>query len=60
MSAVRRFYYVRTPHGHVMHRLYGPLRECELTQCKRILSVDWLVPRARGKVPVCKQCEART
>lgn len=57
MPKVTRFYFVRAPHGRVMHMQNGNNYYEGPTRCGRETGRDWLWQN-RGRTPICKQCEA--
>lgn len=58
---LRRFFFIRTCAGRVMHRVYktrGMPVEGDLTQCGIFVRPkwQWITPVA-GRLPKCKRCE---
>jgi hypothetical protein len=58
MSArIRRFFYVRSPKGSVLHIQYGKSHSSGPVACGRNSEKGWSWTN-RGSVPVCKRCLA--
>lgn len=57
MPKVTRFYFVRAPHGRVMHMQNGRYHSEGPMRCGRNSKPGWLWS-SRGRTPICKQCEA--
>jgi len=52
---VRRFFYVRSPRGRVLHIQYGKSHSSGPVACGRNSEKGWSWMN-RGSTPVCKRC----
>jgi hypothetical protein len=52
---VRRFFYVRSPKGRVLHIQFGKSHSEGPVACGRNSEKDWSWMN-RGNIPVCKRC----
>lgn len=57
MAKNTRFFFVRAPHGRVMHMMNGRYHSEGPTRCGRQAQPGWRWQN-RAKTPICKQCEA--
>ena len=54
---MKRFFYVRSPHGSVVHIQFGKTHSEGPVKCGRHSEKGWLWTQ-RAAHPICKRCDA--